>query len=177
MYLKGENGEFLDFEMASLEVIFELVDSQLDKLESLTSDWDLIGDECEFLVGLGFVSCQRYLVSTSKSKKTALAIGPEHPGGETYAAILNASANYWKHKDEWPEKAVQNFDITVFDKKIRNQELAFDNILIIETVTKWSEYTLTNVLAELTKDNKPRFASLLPILLEWRDQFDAGKKR
>jgi hypothetical protein len=158
--------------MISLIPVLEFVDSRLDELESDTADWDLIGDECEFLVGLGFVASQRYLVSTSKSKKTAIETGPRHPGGDTYAAILNAAANYWKHKDEWPDVAVQNFDISQF-KKDDGPKI----IRIIEKVTKWSEYTLTNLLAKLTEGNKPRFASLLPIIIEWRSQFDAWKKK
>ena len=126
-------------------------------------------DEAEYLAGIGFVACQRYLASTygqhNTQKDAALKLGPQHDGGEPIARVLNAAANYWKHVDEWDTSAT----ITRDAEKLKGQQLR--TIRIIETVTPWCDYTCANLLGELTTES--RFTDLIPTLEAWRGQLDA----
>ena len=58
-------------------------------------------DGAEYTIGLGFVACQQYMtcVFADKSidKRAVLELGPRHACGVTYAALVNAAANTWKH--------------------------------------------------------------------------------
>jgi len=179
MYLKFD-ADFLDFDLSFLQDLFALLDGRFDDLQQRieeSSDPDGMGlfDIGEYLAGMGFVACQRYLASTygpnDLAKKAALAIGPYHEGGEPVARILNAAANYWKHEDEWDTNAViaRNAD----DLKPQQK----DTIRIIETVTPWSDYTCVNLLAALSDSKTPRVATLIPFLEAWRKQLDGAKVR
>src|ERR1700735_1235113 len=125
MYLKsGDN--FLDFDLDFLKDFFTFLDEKLEDLQRRieeSPDPDQMGliDDGEYLAGLGFVACQRYLSSTfgpkNIEKKDALDIGPKHIGGRTYARFLHSAANYWKHADEWDSIAVMTREITALKKE------------------------------------------------------------
>jgi hypothetical protein len=175
MYLKSGD-DFFDYDLNFLEDFFTFLDAKLDDLQRRideSPDPDQLGlfDDGEYLAGLGFVACQRYLSSTfgwkSIEKGEALDTGPKHLRGKTYARILHSAANYWKHADEWDSTAVMTRDITALK---RDDELR--TIRTIQSVTPWSEYTCFNLLAALTNTEKPRFADLIPILITWRKLLD-----
>ena len=151
--------------------LLTLLDSQLRDLEEQigkSPDPDSMGlfDRGEFLAGTGFVACQRYLASTygphNVPKEIALAVGPYHAGGESYAAIFNAAANFWKHVDEWD----------IFTPLGVRQQRTVD---LIESVTPWSNYTCANLLFELA--GQLQFAGLIPKIEDWRKQLDAAQVR
>ena len=175
MYLKFENG-FSDYDFSFLQDLFELLDSRLDHVQrniDASSDPDGIGhfDDAEYVSGMGFIACQRYLTSTygplDIEKKDALRVGPFHSGGESYARIINASANFWKHVDEWPS--------TVRRDRHGLEPIQMETIRVIETVTPWDDYTCTNLLWSLTTPNEPRLKHLLPKLEARRAALDATR--
>jgi len=175
MYLQFDSGIY-DRDLLLLQDLFAILDPRLDRVEGdITSsfDPDQMGhfDEAEYLCGMGFVACQRYLAATygcsGIAKSTALALGPFHNGGEPIARILNSAANYWKHVDEWDP-----YSVIVYDQHaLQANQLA--TIRTIETVTAWDDYTCANLLVALTAPSEPRFRELLPLLEAWRDQLDA----
>ncbi len=176
MYIKCEDG-FSDSDFEFLRDMFGLLDARFDDLQlhiDESPDPDSMGlfDEGEYLSGMGFVACQRYLASTygppGVSKDIAMSLGPKHAGGEPVVRIINAAANYWKHVDEWDPAVVL----------MRDQQLLLDarqknTIRIIETVTHWEDYTCFNLLAYLTLPTGPRFEGLVPILEAWRCELDS----
>lgn len=177
MYLKFGDDVFHDFDLEFLRDLFTLLDGRLDELQERIDkcfDPDQMGlfDDVEYIAGMGFVACQRYLASTFRQtgldKQSALAIGPRHKGRESFARILNAAANDWKHVDEWDTQATIARDVTRLDEK---QEAT---IRVIESVTQWSDYTCANLLYELTGPNS-QFTALLPILESWREELDAAR--
>lgn len=175
MYIKFDNC-YCDSDLQFLKELFALLDERFDDLQRRIDDSfdpDQMGlfDEAEYLSGMGFIACQRYLASTygpvGVAKKDALSVGPKYDGGEPFAQILHAAANYWKHVDEWDTNAVILRD----RHALRSDQQ--DTIRIIETVTAWSDYTCANLLTSLARPGKPRLAVLVPMLEAWRDQFDS----
>jgi hypothetical protein len=176
MYWNCKDGTH-DFDLAFLRDLCALLDSRLDQIQETIDasfDPDQMGhfDDFEYVVGMGFVACQRYLASTfgphNVAKKAALSVGPRHSGGETLARILNAAANYWKHSDEWDSKS------TVFRNHAGLEPMQLETIRVVETVTPWGDYTCANLLAALTAPDEPRLQSLLPEIEEWRDSLDCA---
>jgi hypothetical protein len=174
MYLKFDGG-FFDYDLDFVRDLFSLLDERLDRQQELIDecfapDQMELFDEAEYIAGMGFVACQRYLASTygqhDLQKDVALELGPHHDGGESYARILNAAANYWKHVDEWDTSATIARDVARLDDRQQR------TIRIIESVTPWSDYTCANLLCELTPHS--RFTDLIPTLEAWRERLDAA---
>jgi hypothetical protein len=176
MYLKTDDGIY-DGDLAFLKDLVALLDSRLDEVWQAIvscSDPDGMGhcDNGEYVVGMGFIACQRYLASTysphGMSKNIALRAGPRHIGGETIARIVNAGANFWKHSDEWDSHS------TVFRNPAGLNQIQLETIQVIETVTPWADYTCANLLAALAAPAEPRLKYLLPQLEAWRDALDSA---
>lgn len=180
MYFKVD-GKFSDFDLKMLCHILTLLDSSLTELQQqidASDDPDGMGfcDQGEYLVGTGFMLCQRYLSSTfgchNVSKDVALSIGPFHKEGRSIVGLINAAANYWKHEIEWPfatldesTGAVRVRDIDAIDSRAKR------TIREIEVVTPWSDYTCANLLYELTASL--RLMDLIPIFEDWRQRLNA----
>jgi hypothetical protein len=154
----------LDPDFPLLEEVAVILDAQLDRIaqeahRSEDPDADGIYDRLEHVTGLGFVACQNYIVSCAGrcriSKQLALQLGPKHRTGQPMAALINGAANYWKHRPSWDENNAAPVPRTV--------EL-FSSLSV-----PFSEYALTNVLHELLRPLPPRFATVLPFLVHWRD--------
>ncbi|MGZ8410435.1 MAG: hypothetical protein ACXWVS_11055 [Hyphomicrobium sp.] len=192
MYMKIGN-DFGDADLYFLKDILIMLDAKLLELDckiqearknSIDPEGLGLFDKGEYIIGMGFAACQRYMTSTfgpmKVEKEDALKIGPNHENGESIATIINAAANYWKHCDEWrhvsfarePESnmvvaILHDIDIlTGHQKKTIKQ---------IETVTPWADYTCSNLLASLIKTSELselRLSLLVPFLEEWRNQLD-----
>ncbi|MFC1634878.1 hypothetical protein ACFL5Z_08550 [Planctomycetota bacterium] len=160
------------FDLQLLRELVQLIDQQLKKIEQLCSevdDPDSLGyfDRGEHVIGLGFVACQTFMSSVCGhlriSRRSALAIGPSHPGGNTKAQIINHAANYWKHHNEWnPIKT---------DRRRESIEKAFNSVGFSVDL----DYPLSNVLAELSMPGKVRFQSVLSALEVWKDEVESLK--
>jgi hypothetical protein len=88
------------------------------------------------------------------SKKEALLLGPKRNHRITYAALVHAVANYWKHSDEWD-----------FSKLNDQQERTRSEIESIG-VTVSDGSVISNVFHVL---DLKTFSKLTPILREWSD--------
>ena len=157
-----------DYELDFVSKLFTLFDEQLEAIRCQFHQCPdpnryRLSDEAEHVAGMGFVVCQRYLTSVIKAltlpRNVALGIGPFHEGGETYANIFNAAADYWKHIDEWDVDATRARDVSLLsDRRQRTMR-------ILESVTGWSDYACIDLLCELTP--RTRFTELLPVLVAW----------
>lgn len=189
MYIKCEDG-ISDPDLYFLEDILIMLDAKLLELdckiqEARNDSLDPEGlgffDKGEYIIGMGFAACQRYMTSTFGpiilEKEIALKIGPNHENGESIVTIINAAANYWKHSDEWSEinwvieseSDMAKIIIRDFNKLTGPQK---KTITQIETITPWADYTCSNILACLTKTNELRLSLLVPFLEEWRNQLN-----
>ena len=176
MYLKF-GSDFADFDLEFLKDLFALFDSRWGDLQlhidaSSDPDPDGLCDQGEYLAGMGLISCQRYLAATYGQhqirKDIAFAFGPTLPGGKTFAEVVNAGANYWKHCDEWDTVATIARDISLLTAQ---QQCT---VRTIETVTPWSDYTCANLLYELS-DGRDTFLDLIVKLEQWRNAMDTAQ--
>src|SRR5687768_1046390 len=108
--LVGKDGKVWDADLELAREVVRVIDRHLAALRSEwrdTAEPDECGlfDRMEHLTGLGFVACQTFMASTCGSlgiaKSDAVANTPKHRSGTTLAEIVNHSANYRKHRDEW----------------------------------------------------------------------------
>ena len=179
-----EEISFLKNALDAIEPLYKSINHEIIEGVKRGEDVDSSGlcDRAEFLAGLAFTICQKYISATigwfnlreSKfDKDIFLKLGPLYKDKEpaTCAQIINAAANYWKHSDEWNTVSLTQegdndlFTINAKDySKLTNQ--AKRTIDILQKVTPWRDYMCANVLYELTKSDSLLF--LVPILIEWR---------
>ena len=172
MYLM-HGDEVIDFDLELLSKLLTVIDNQLESFEKQSESmveaefWGEL-DWAEHVVGHGFIAWQTYLSATypitHDKKHIALNSGPiHHESGERVVALINASANYWKHHVEWlNEKGSKR------QERIRS---AFESI----GYSLDGEYPLSGILTELTS-GIARFRSLLPQLVEWRNALIQQRK-
>ena len=190
MYLKS-GGEFIDTDLVFLIEILEMLDLKLGQLNiditeaiSCSADPDSLGyfDRGEYIVGIGFCACQRYMSSTygpiGIEKSKALQLGPNHEGGLSLATIINVAANYWKHIDEWSciefKTNDEENELEVVMRSIENlSKQQKGTVSAIETVTAWADYTCANILASIAPGPELKLVELIPVLKEWRSQLDS----
>ena len=140
------------------------VDAELDRIDAQavkSEDPDQFGvyDQYEHILGLGFVACQTYITSKLRGRKKSqvLGLGPRHRCDQTFAAITNACANYWKHHDEW-ERA-----------SLRDDAKQTISILQAMGADVWSSYPASNTMQVLLAPHAPRFKNLSPFLKQWAE--------
>jgi hypothetical protein len=121
-------------------------------------------DDFERLVGDGFLRCQLYLVERRGPLHGADAYrcGPMHRT-RYVAEIINAAANYRKHRAEWPHDPAD-----AQRPQLRTEAVLRDAGVLTR------EYVVTRVLHEIRPDGA--FAGLLPLIVEWRDALDAAAR-
>lgn len=162
MHLWLDN-EIIDFEIGCLRHVLANTDRMLQEIDDAAESnphGDALGifDYAEFIAGVGFVSCQKYMkwISGTANMRELLQLGPTHTTGETWANIIYAAANYWKHSDEWDPANLTH----------QQRQTA----AIVQSVSQISEYTCSNLLFELTTPADARFEHVLPSLLAWRNK-------
>ncbi len=148
-----------------LQNVFKFVDEQRAILDGfITRDMEQEGDSGffgyeDYFAGVGFAAGQRYITSVlgafKMKKQQGLSIGPVFAPGVTYADLINAAANYWKHSDEW------DFD------DLKGQQRATRDIIVSAGVTVGvNECVASNVFHRL---GLRAFAELVPVLSKWSD--------
>jgi hypothetical protein len=90
--------------------------------------------------------------------KTALDFGPKHRCGETFASLVHAVANYWKHREEWSSPNGGN------PRAVQTARPLISLGLNLE-----QPYIIANALYELLRPHPARFDRLIPFLTRWRD--------
>jgi hypothetical protein len=165
MFLEFPDGRVLDFDLEFLRELLGVLDSHLDRLSTYAMRLDDpesfgIYESRDYIVGIGFAACQRYIATTSAEclleKPKALALGPPHHSGESLASIINAAANCWKHQDEWALPGNRGFRRQTVDT-LAALGLP-DNV-----------YTMDAILHKLVLGSTPHLMALLPHLEAWRD--------
>ncbi len=165
----------IDYRKGLTSQLINIIDERIDELWALiensieNSHIDDIYENIEHIVGLGFVVLQQYMTfvygNLQKKKKEVLPKGPKHKSGNTFARIIDASANYWKHNSEWPLDKPCNRK-----KKI---EAIFKMISINgHSVSVNDEYPLINILLELSHTENRRFNAVFKKILEWRNELN-----
>jgi hypothetical protein len=145
--------------------VFKFVDDQVVALERLIKkDMAQEGDSglfgyADYFAGIGFVAGQRYITSVRGflkiSKSKAFAIGPDCVSGVSYAQLINAAANYWKHSDEWN-----------FDDLTKQQQATRDVIKKVGVTVDANKPVAYNVFHQVGLRG---FKKLLPVLSKWSD--------
>ena len=141
----------------------ELVEISAAIKTSRDPESDGLLDAGEYFIGHGFVAIQRYMttvcVAAGMGRHGALKLGPRLENSVPFAALVNAGANYWKHIEEWFERAFDGEGL---------QKSAMRTIAQIEAVTVVTDYTCANIMALLPDGQKMVLSALLPYVAEWR---------
>lgn len=162
----------LDVDLPLLEEIAGLLDAHLDRLnQEAAADPEtadaLVFDRMEHAVGLGFVACQNYIWEWVRILRldpgAAFEKGPRHRCGEPIAALVNAAANYWKHRPE-------------FEGEPRREERWTVELLTALGVST-DDYRAALALREILRPLPIRFGTLMPFLVAWRDELAAAARR
>ena len=101
-----------------------------------------------------------------KEKKDALSKEPKHENGNTFAKIVDASADYWKHNGEWPLDTDRN------RKGKEDIEAIFETISINSPISVNDDYPLGNILFELSRTEKKQFNAVFKKIQEWRNELN-----
>lgn len=151
-----------------ISIIDERIDELWPRIKNSHIDDERIFESIEHIVGLGFVVLQQYMTfvygNLEKKKKEVLPKGPKHKSGNTFAKIVDASANYWKHNSEWS-----------LDKNRSHKEkieAIFETISINSPISVNDYYPLVNILFELSHTEKEQFNAVFKKILEWRNELN-----
>jgi hypothetical protein len=111
----------------------------------------------EHFVGFGFVACQQYLSATcaTDERKSNLELGPKK-GEFSLARVVDAAANFWKHRAEWGATPGPQAQRTI-------------RILSAMGIDWTGAYPATDVLWRLQGDLPKRFTHIVPGLAAWRE--------
>jgi hypothetical protein len=163
MFMLIDN-DVVDFDLGLLTELLAVLDRQIARIEdeasrSLDPDGHGLFDRMEALIGLGFVACQQYINATYRQlapdKAQAIRQPPTLASGRSVIEVINAAANFWKHRDEWPGQ----------NGKAEERTRA-----VIDDVSSSSaDYVMGNVLYELVRPHPLRFVSVVDRLIHWRD--------
>jgi len=144
--------------------LLALIDRETDKVDDLiaenpNADWSGAMDRAEALYGLAFVACQQYLNCSYRfsglERCEAVARGPMYSPSSSYAQVVDAAANYWKHHGEWDG----------LGKGERKARAVLDRLF-----PSRKDYPMANVLYVLLgKPAKCRVTDLVPWLEKWRN--------
>ena len=149
MYLKAGE-EYADGELQLLSELLAILDNKLVEISSLivTSvdpESDGLTDRGEYFVGVGFSAIQQYLT-------------------DTFVAVVNAAANWWKHSAEWVWQPKQH-------------GLALRTQGIVTEVSGTEDYPLSNVLSNLQGSSEMTLSALLSNLVLWRSAVDGERRQ
>ena len=170
----------VDWELAFLHEIANVLDRDLNRLDKEIQghpDPDSIGllDDCENRAKLGFVACQLYisfvvgwgrarLPKRERPHQECLVRGPKHVNGLPIAQIVHAAGNYVKHHADGDiHKSTR--EVLAKSKFWRSEPSRAGEAL---------DYPLANLLSQIVEPAPCRFAPLLALLEQWRDDLIAA---
>ena len=158
--------DVIDPELDLLADLYGFLDQKLSDLCDRSvecRDPDSAGyfDQMEYLSGFGVVALQTYLTETAawagRRKHETFHLGPKTTSGVSKIAILNAVANFWKHREEWVLEGGE--------KRRAAVDALFEEVGYSCDV----DYPISGVLTELLTPAEVRFSSLLAPVRGWRD--------
>lgn len=157
----------IDPELGLLADLYEFLDRKLSDLCDRSAecrDPDASGhfDQMEYLTGFGLVALQTYLTETAAwaglKKHQTFHLGPKTASGISKIAILNAVANFWKHREEWVLEGGEK------------RKAAVDALFAEVGYSCDVEYPISGVLTEVLSPQEVRFSALLVPVRAWRDE-------
>ena len=99
--------ELCDSGLRHLEGLLRTLDSSLTCIQEQIKAADvyeveIICEQGEYLIGVGFCVMQRYFLDVLQDidieANNARKLGPKTQKGESVAQLIHAAANYWKHE-------------------------------------------------------------------------------
>lgn len=155
-----------DYEL--LQDIFRTLDHAWNTTWAAAEKYRSPGDEpfmdrIEYIAGIGLAACQQYINSkyplSEIKRPAAISLPPKHPSGPSYAALVDAGANFWKHSDEWA--------IEPESKRRRTLE-------ILRTALSEDEmgFLCSNLLCVLVGKESSPFSRLQEKIFEWRSELE-----
>ena len=164
----------IDYQKGLTSQLINIIDERIDELWPIIKnshiDDERIFEIIEHIVGLGFVVLQQYMTvvygDLKKDKTDALPKGPKHESGNTFAKIVDASADYWKHNGQWPLDTPRN------RKGKEDIEAIFETISINSPISVNDDCPLGNILSELSHTEKGQFNAVFKKILEWRNELN-----
>ena len=161
----------IDYQKGLTSQLINIIDERIDELWPIIKnshiDDERIFEIIEHIVGLGFVVLQQYMTVVygdfKKDKEDALSKEPKHESGNTFAKIVDASADYWKHNGQWPLDTRRN------RKGKEDIEAIFETISTNSPISVNDYYPLVNILFELSHTENRQFNAVFKKILEWRN--------
>lgn len=157
--------DIIDLDLTLTLSVLKLLDEKVEAVISQASDFgqlDSLGflDELEHLMGFGIVGVQTYITDIASfagfPKHETFRFGPTTESGTSKIQIINAVANYWKHRSEW--------ELNGGGKRQEAIEELFDEV----GYSTDTDYPVSGVLTELLTPLETRLFNLLSILVDWR---------
>ena len=157
--------ELWDSGFRHLEGLLRTLDSSLSSIHEQIKaaevcEVEIICEQGEYLIGVGFCAMQRYLFDVLQDIEIeasyARKLGPKSQKGEPLAKLIHAAANYWKHESEWH----------IWLDKLRNDSQKTVDIILQGKES--ADYPLADLLSELCGAKPLLLVNCLPQLLEWR---------
>ena len=155
-----------DFDLALTLSVLRLLDEKLDTILSQAIEaeqMDSLGyfDEVEHLLGFGVVGVQTYITDIASfagfQKHETFQYGPTTKNGTSKIKIVDAIANFWKHRSEW--------SLNGGGKRQEAIEKLFDAV----GYSTDTEYPISGVLTELLAPLDTRLFNLAEMLVDWRN--------
>ncbi len=159
--------DIIDIDLPLTLSVLRLLDEQMDMVTTQAEDFghfESTGfyDELEHLLAFGIVGVQTYLTDMASfaglSKHETFKYGDKTNSGTSKVQIINAVANYWKHRSEW-----------VLDGGGKRKE-AIDKLFEEVGYTTGIDYPVSGVITELLAPLDTRLFNLNGILVRWRNE-------
>jgi len=159
-------GDIIDIDLPLTLSVARLLDDKIDLIIQQATDFSTLDshghlDELEHILGFGIVGFQTYITDMSsfagKDKHETFSYGPKTASGISKVQIINAIANFWKHRSEWTLKGGGKRKEAI-DKLFRDVGHSTD-----------IDYPISGILTELLHPLETRLANLAGIMIEWRN--------
>lgn len=161
-----EDGYVVDVDLSLVLSVARMLDGKMEAIISRASDSEQVDSsgvlvELEHLLGFGVVGFQTYITDMASfaglAKHDSFGYGQKMATGTSKIQIINAVANYWKHRSEWAlggggkrQKAVNDLF----------QEIGYSTDI---------DYPVSGVLTELLTPLETRLCNLADIMISWRN--------
>lgn len=165
MVITSNRNELNETGIGYLKGVLESLDNSLAPIHAAiksSSIWEVESycEHGEYLIGVGFCVMQRYLFDVLQDIEIdpglARDLGPKSNNDVAVARLIHSAANYWKHTPEWHIwlQALQQKSQKTIDEVLHSKESA--------------NYPLSDLLADLCRENNLLLVNCLPYLVEWR---------
>ena len=154
---------FINYLDSEIKNNYDLISSMSD--DDRTTYVDDFLEHTEYIIGMGFVVIQYYMTvicgNLNKKKYECLSRGPEHKSGESFAKIVNCSANYWKHHNDWLSDKQKNC-------RYEKRSNKFFSTVLYKNTSHDLDHRLYLMLNEISDDKTKQLSNVFDKILEWK---------